>query len=86
MLSRKKISAIYAKEKSGGNPLRIHFLEIILQTFFWWKSPLGWDSRPQLTAVSSLFSGNPFVGGIWGHNLLLSPAFFGGNPFVDGIF
>jgi hypothetical protein len=26
------------------------------------------------------------VGGIWGHNLLLSPAFFGGNPFVDGIF
>jgi hypothetical protein len=30
----KNLSAIYAKEKSGGNPLRIHFLEIILQTFF----------------------------------------------------
>jgi hypothetical protein len=30
----KNFSAFYAKEKSGGNPLRIHFLEIILPTFF----------------------------------------------------
>jgi hypothetical protein len=29
----KNFSAIYAKEKSVGNPLRIHFLEIIMQTF-----------------------------------------------------
>jgi hypothetical protein len=34
MFIMKNFSAIYAKEKSGGNPLRIHFLEIILQTFF----------------------------------------------------
>jgi hypothetical protein len=33
MLSRKNFSAIYAKEKSVGNPLRIHFLEIIMQIF-----------------------------------------------------
>jgi hypothetical protein len=26
-------SGIYAKEKSVGNPLRIHFLEIIMRTF-----------------------------------------------------
>jgi hypothetical protein len=30
----KNVSAIYGKEKSGGNLLRIHSLEIILQTFF----------------------------------------------------
>jgi hypothetical protein len=30
----KNFSAFYAKEKSGGNPLGIHFLEIILPTFF----------------------------------------------------
>jgi hypothetical protein len=59
----KNFSAVYAKEKSAGNPLRIHFLEIIMHTF-WWKSLYGWDSRPQLTAVSGLFGGNPFVGGI----------------------
>jgi hypothetical protein len=41
-----------------------------------WKSLRGWDSRPQLVAVSGLFGGNPFVGGILGHNLLLSLAFF----------
>jgi hypothetical protein len=29
----KNFSAVYAKEKSAGNPLRIHFLEIILHTF-----------------------------------------------------
>jgi hypothetical protein len=29
----KNFSAIYAKEKLVGNPLRIHFLEIIMQTF-----------------------------------------------------
>jgi hypothetical protein len=29
----KNFSAIYAKEKFVGNPLRIHFLEIIMHTF-----------------------------------------------------
>jgi hypothetical protein len=29
----KNFSAVYAKEKSAGNPLRIHFLEIIMHTF-----------------------------------------------------
>jgi hypothetical protein len=29
----KNFAAIYAKEKSVGNPLLIHFLEIIMQTF-----------------------------------------------------
>jgi hypothetical protein len=36
----KNFSAIYAKEKFGGNPLRIHFLKIILPTFFG-GNPLG---------------------------------------------
>jgi hypothetical protein len=31
---------------------------------FRWTSLYGPDSRPQLTAVSGLFGGNPFVGGI----------------------
>jgi hypothetical protein len=43
---------------------------------FRWKSLRGWDSRPQLIVVSGLFGGNLFVGGILGHNLLLSLAFF----------
>jgi hypothetical protein len=30
----KNFLALYAKEKSGGKLLCIHFLEIILQTFF----------------------------------------------------
>jgi hypothetical protein len=77
--------AICAKEKSVGNFLHIHLIEIVMQTFRW-KSLRGWDSRPQLIVVSGLFGGNPFVGGILGHNLLLSRAFFGGNPFLDGIF
>jgi hypothetical protein len=34
MLSRKTFRHFYAKEKFGGNSLRIHFLEIILPTFF----------------------------------------------------
>jgi hypothetical protein len=29
----KNFSAIYAKEKSVGNPLHIHLIEIIMQTF-----------------------------------------------------
>jgi hypothetical protein len=81
----KNFSAICAKEKSVGNSLHIHLIEIVMQTFRW-KSLRGWDSRPQLIVVSGLFGGNPFVGGILGHNLLLSRAFFGGNHFVDGIF
>jgi hypothetical protein len=81
----KNFSAICAKEKSASNSLHIHLIEIVRQTF-WWKSLRGWDSRPQLIVVSGLFGGNPFVGGILGHNLLLSRAFFGGNPFVDDIF
>jgi hypothetical protein len=52
---------------------------------FRWESLWGWDFRPQLVVVSGLFSGNPFVDGILGHNLLLSQAFSVGIPFVDGI-
>jgi hypothetical protein len=48
---------------------------------FWWESLRGWDFRPQLTAVSGLFGGNPFMDGIFlGHNLLLSQAFLVGIP------
>jgi hypothetical protein len=44
------------------------------------ESLRGWDFRPQLIVVSGLFGGNPFVDGILGHNLLLSPAFLVGIP------
>jgi hypothetical protein len=84
----KNFSAIFGKEKSGGNLLRIHSLEIILQTFFLVEIPswMGF-SRPQLAAVPGFF-GWESLGG-WdflGHNLLLSQASFGGNPLMDGIF
>jgi hypothetical protein len=74
-VTTKNFSAICAKEKSVGNSLHIHLIEIVMQTFRW-KSLRGWDSRPQLIVVSGLFGGNPFVGGILGHNLLLSRASF----------
>jgi hypothetical protein len=44
------------------------------------KELLRWKLRLQLIVVSSLFSGNPFVDGILGHNLLLSRAFSVGIP------
>jgi hypothetical protein len=47
---------------------------------FRWKSLRGWDIRPQLIVVSSLFGGNPFVDETLGHNLLLSQAFSVGIP------
>jgi hypothetical protein len=76
----KKFSTIYTM-------WGIHFLEIIMQTF-WWESLRGWDfCRPQLVVVSGLFGGNPFVDGIFlGHNLLLSHAFSVGIPWWMGFF
>jgi hypothetical protein len=49
---------------------------LLLSRAFWWESLRGWDFRPQLIVVSSLFGGNPFVDGILGHNILLSRASF----------
>jgi hypothetical protein len=83
----KNFSAIYGKEKSGGNLLRIHSHEIILQTFSVEIPSWMGFSRPQLTAVPGLFGWESLDG--WdflGHNLLLSQASFGGNPLMDGIF
>jgi hypothetical protein len=87
MMIFKKFSTIYTKRKSASNPLGIHFLEIIMQTF-WWESLRGWDfSRPQLVVVSGLFGGNPFVDGIFlGHNLFLSQASLVGIPSWMGFF
>jgi hypothetical protein len=51
---------------------------------FRWKSLWGWDFRPQLVVVSSLFGGNPFVDGILGHNLLLAQAFLVEIPLWMG--
>jgi hypothetical protein len=86
MMLSKKFSTIYTKWKSAGNLLGIHFLEIIMQTF-WWESLRGWDFRPQLTVVSGLFDGNPFVDRIFlGHNLLLSQAFSVRIPSWMGFF
>jgi hypothetical protein len=51
---------------------------------FRWESLRGWDFRPQLIVVSSLFGGNPFVDGILGHNLLLSRAFVHNLFFFHG--
>jgi hypothetical protein len=51
---------------------------------FQWEFLCGWDFRPQLIVVSSLFGGNPFVDGILGHNLLLSQAFSVGIPLWMG--
>jgi hypothetical protein len=45
-----------------------------------WEPLRGWGFRPQLVVVSGLFSGNPFVDGVLGHNLLLSQAFSVGIP------
>jgi hypothetical protein len=83
----KKFSTICTEWEYTGKPLDIHFLEIIMRTF-WWKSPRGWDfSRPQLVVVSGLFGGNPSMDGIFlGHNLLLSQAFSVGIPRWMGFF
>jgi hypothetical protein len=83
----KNFSEIYGKEKSGGNLLRIHSHEIILQTFSVEIPSWMGFSRPQLTAVPGLFGWESLDG--WdflGHNLLLSQASFGGNLLMDGIF
>jgi hypothetical protein len=68
----------------GGNPLVDGILghSLLLSRAFWWESLRGWDfSRPQFVVVSGLFSGNPFVDGIFlGHNLL----FFSGLFLHDG--
>jgi hypothetical protein len=42
MMIPKKFSTIYIKREYAGNLLGIHFLEIIMQTF-WWESLCGWD-------------------------------------------
>jgi hypothetical protein len=80
-----KFSTIYTKSEYASNLLGIHFLEIIMQ-IFWWESFRGWDfSRPQLVVVSGLFGGNPLMDGIFvGHNLLLSQAFSVGIPWWMG--
>jgi hypothetical protein len=52
----KNFSAIYAKVKSGGNPLRIHFLEITLQTFFG-ENPLVDGILGHNLLLSQAFSG-----------------------------
>jgi hypothetical protein len=87
MMIPEKFSTIYTEWEYAGKPLDIHFLEIIMRTF-WWESLRGWDfSRPQLVVVSGLFGGNPLMDGIFlGHNLLLSQAFSVGIPWWMGFF
>jgi hypothetical protein len=50
------------------------------------KGLLRLKLRLQLIVVSSPFSGNPFVDGIFRPQLIVVSGLFGGNPFVDGIF
>jgi hypothetical protein len=63
-----KLSAICIREKFLNNATRILF----------WSQP-SWKLRLQ-PIVASNFSGNPFVDGILGHNLLLSRALSVGIP------
>jgi hypothetical protein len=82
----KNFSAILRlRKKIVGNPLHIHLIEIVMQTF-WWESLRGWDCRPQLVVVSGLFSvGIPSWMGFFRPQLVVVSGLFGGNPFVDGI-